>query len=91
MEGCNVTASLGRKAEPGACEREKITEDHKSQDAKGPRTEREGHKVCGRGLRWADPEEWAGFSRTGRGGAGRGTEQRDGQAWLRGDSESEAS
>lgn len=54
-------------------------EDHKSQDAKGPRAEWEGHKVCGRGLGWADPEEWAGFP--GLGGARWG-----GQAWLRGGS-----
>lgn len=49
---------------------EKLMENHKSQDAKGPRTEWEGHKVCGRGLGWAGPEEWAGFSAAGRGAAG---------------------
>jgi hypothetical protein len=27
-------------------------EDHKSQDAKGPRTEWAGHKACGRGRPW---------------------------------------
>lgn len=51
-------------------------EDHKSQDATGPRTEWEGHKVCGRGLRWAGPVEWAGLSGTGRGALGsRGSEE----------------
>lgn len=62
-------------------------EDHKSQDAKGPGAEWEGHKVCGRGLWWADPEEWAGFSGTGRGAVRRaGVAQRrlceSGASWL---------
>lgn len=43
----------------------------------GAANEWEGHKVCGRGLGWADPEEWAEFSGDW---AGHG-----GQAWFRGD------